>query len=406
MHCHLMKILHTADWHIDKPFAKVEDTGKRERLRRARLESVHRIGELAREHDAELVLVAGDLFDSPTVGAPAMLEALSMIGSMGVTVVAIPGNHDHGGTGSVWSKANFREQCTQLAPNFQVLLESEPVVVGGAVILPCPLAQRHVVVDPTGWLRNVDWAAGAAEGLPVDAPRIVLAHGSVQDFSAGSEQSDEEEWLRAVPNQIDLNQMPMAHVDYVALGDWHGMKQVAAKAWYSGTPEPDRFARGEAYQAGHVLVAEVGRGRAPRVVQVATGRIGWERMEFVFQGDSDLDVLNEELRGRFGARVGLDLLELSLEGTIGLEASARLDEVLQNWRDRLIRLKVRESHAVIPGEEEMAAMLEDPGAPLITRVARELRERVEQGGEQEREVALAALRVLVAEKRVAMQEER
>ena len=29
--------------------------------------------------------------------------------------------------------------------------------------------------------------------------------------------------------------MPLSEIDYVALGDWHGMVQAGEKAWYSGS---------------------------------------------------------------------------------------------------------------------------------------------------------------------------
>jgi DNA repair exonuclease SbcCD nuclease subunit len=42
-------------------------------------------------------------------------------------------------------------------------------------------------------------------------------------------------------NRITLERLPSSEIDYIALGDWHGIKQVNQKVWYSGTPEIDRF---------------------------------------------------------------------------------------------------------------------------------------------------------------------
>ena len=60
--------LHTADWQLGKPFARVADPDKRALIRQERLNVIARIGQVAKEHGASFLLVAGDLFDTPTVG--------------------------------------------------------------------------------------------------------------------------------------------------------------------------------------------------------------------------------------------------------------------------------------------------------------------------------------------------
>jgi ribosomal protein S3AE len=54
-----MKIIHTADWQIGKPFAGIEDDYKRALVRKERIDAVDRIADVAREEGAGLVLVAG-----------------------------------------------------------------------------------------------------------------------------------------------------------------------------------------------------------------------------------------------------------------------------------------------------------------------------------------------------------
>ncbi len=45
----------------------------------------------------------------------------------------------------------------------------------------------------------------------------------------------------------------------MALGDWHGRKQIGPRTWYSGTPEPDAFQDND---PGHALIVALGLGVA------------------------------------------------------------------------------------------------------------------------------------------------
>jgi DNA repair exonuclease SbcCD nuclease subunit len=84
------------------------------------------------------VVVAGDLFDSPNATKATVSAACSAVGAMGVPVLAIPGNHDHGGQGSLWKQEYFLRERDALAPNFRVLLEPQPLELENAMVLPCP----------------------------------------------------------------------------------------------------------------------------------------------------------------------------------------------------------------------------------------------------------------------------
>ncbi|MEP6672790.1 MAG: hypothetical protein ABJF10_26735 [Chthoniobacter sp.] len=83
------RFIHTADWQIGKPFAGIEDVHKCALVQQERLNMIQRIGEAAVQHRAEFILVAGDLFDTPTVTKATVTAACSAIGRLGVPVLAI-----------------------------------------------------------------------------------------------------------------------------------------------------------------------------------------------------------------------------------------------------------------------------------------------------------------------------
>ena len=73
------------------------------------------------------------------------------------------------------------------------------------------------------WLKNFDWSS-----LPLNKPRIVLAHGGVHDFG-GRDYLIDEEAPQGANNLIDLDCLPINQIDYIALGDWHNLKKVNEK---------------------------------------------------------------------------------------------------------------------------------------------------------------------------------
>ena len=389
----MVRFLHTADWQIGKPYGRVPEGRKRVLLQQERLHAIGRIAAVARERQVAFVLVAGDLFDSPTVPPEAVLEVLEAIGAMERPVLVIPGNHDHGAPGSVWHRADFLRERQRLAPALQVLLQPGPVVVevagSVAVVLPCPLLRRADHGDPAAWIAGLDPAA-----LPVGGSRIVLAHGGVTGFSA---RDYDEEAQEGAANRIDLAALAAAPVgvDYVALGDWHNLRQVGPAAWYSGTPEPDRFDQGEGERRGQVLVVELERGAPPKVEPVATGRFAWHNLSFRFGDDGDLDRFEQRLQELLGERVGRDLLRLEVAGSLSLAGHRRYDALIERLELRLLRLRRKGRCDQAPGASELEALTLRPGDPLIARVATELRDRLAtqeaEGDEPAAAVSRAAL---------------
>ena len=57
-----LTLLHSADWHLDSPFAGFPES-QRKQLRRAQLTMPGKIAELCRREPSDLVLLSGDLFD-------------------------------------------------------------------------------------------------------------------------------------------------------------------------------------------------------------------------------------------------------------------------------------------------------------------------------------------------------
>ena len=57
-----LRILHSADWHLDSPFAGFSEK-QRAFLKREQQKIPGKIADLCRREDCDLVLLSGDLFD-------------------------------------------------------------------------------------------------------------------------------------------------------------------------------------------------------------------------------------------------------------------------------------------------------------------------------------------------------
>jgi len=396
----MITFIHTADWQIGKPFASIADPAKRARVQQERIEAIRRIGDVIRQRQARFVVVAGDLFDSPTPTNATVASALGAIASLEVPVYCIPGNHDHGGPDSLWEQPFFKREHSRLAANFHLLLEPQPVVVASpgsdpasVLLIPCPLRRRHEADDPTAWIRSLDFTAFA------EMPRIVIAHGSTTVFAPGStvaagslgggsvgpgtsSQGDDEEPAATGVNTIALDRLPLDELDYLALGDWHGFLAAGPKAFYSGAPEIDRFPK-PGQQPGHVAVVTVSRAAEPRVEPVATGCFRWLVHTAALDDDGPRqldDWLTEATRPSTSGGPGFDacLARLELTGSVSLAARAELDRLVESWTARLLRLDLDDQTVLAPSADEIRELAERPSDPIIARVASELVAMLEQ----------------------------
>ena len=100
-----LKILHSADWHLDSPFAGFRED-QRELLKKEQQKIPGKVADLCRREDCDMVLLAGDIFDCDA--SPETLDILKReLKRCGVPVLIAPGNHDFCVPGSPWLEENW-----------------------------------------------------------------------------------------------------------------------------------------------------------------------------------------------------------------------------------------------------------------------------------------------------------
>jgi DNA repair exonuclease SbcCD nuclease subunit len=364
------RFLHTADWQLGLRARFIPgDAGAI--VRNERFRTLRRIGAVARETKAEFVIVAGDVFEDHRIRPDTLRQSFDAMAEIGVSVYLLPGNHDPLTSDALYRGEIWRRECPR---NVHVLGSQEPVVVReGVALFGCPLFERHTLGDTTDHL--------TPELGPAAHVRIGVAHGGIKEFLERLVSEEE-----AINNAIPVDRAARARLDYLALGDWHGLLRIDDRTWYPGTPEATRF---KEKKPGNVLVVEIDApGAVPRVTPYPVAGLEWKKAELRLGAEDDLVELQRLLDGF--ARKDALLLELTLTGTIDAAARARLDtEILDKARDRFRFLRVRDEqlHTFL-GEADLATL---PTEGWLGRTVERLRGDIEGTSEVERSRALCLL---------------
>ena len=88
----MIKILHSADWHLDSPLTGFSPA-QTKYLQEALLAVPGKLADLCRRENCDLVLLAGDLFDGPYT-KDSYRAVYAALAEMAVPVFISPGNHD------------------------------------------------------------------------------------------------------------------------------------------------------------------------------------------------------------------------------------------------------------------------------------------------------------------------
>ena len=96
----MIKILHSADWHLDSPMQLHSDDASRE-MRRRLLQIPEKMAALCKAKGCDMVFLSGDLFDGAYT-AEGLRLLKNALEEMAVPVFITPGNHDFVGSHSPW----------------------------------------------------------------------------------------------------------------------------------------------------------------------------------------------------------------------------------------------------------------------------------------------------------------
>ena len=366
-----LRFVHTSDWQLGRPFAEF-DPDLAGKLSAARLDAIEKIAQIARQQSAPHVIVAGDVWDNSAPSDRLLRQPLDLMKSASdIAWYLLPGNHDPSERFGLWD----RLRAMSVPPNIYLLTDPAPVQIGQeAVILPAPWTSKAPGRDLTSHFESIDTAP--------DVMRIGVAHGGVTEFFDQSPQS----------SRIDDNRAANSGLDYLALGDWHGMQRINEKTWYSGTPEPDRFPKND---PGHVLVVEAERNGPLKVSPIGTAAYIWTRNEIQCQIGVDPFEDLTKILDDCGPR-HRRLCRLELTGVLKLDARIKFLAFIEQERQSLAHLRLKADKLLSAVDPETLNSIDHEGTLRDTANTLALRMEDENLSEAERIIARRALDYLAA----------
>jgi exonuclease SbcD len=361
-----MKILHSADWHVGR---KMRGRDRSEEHRSVLAEIVA----VASEHQVDLTIVAGDVFDNGSPVATSEEIVWNTLLSLAEVspVVVVAGNHDN---------PQRLDAVAPLLAMGRVTALGSPrgpdrgglVNVGGAAVALLPfLSQRSIVKAEDIMGSDPDQNAGLYEerlrrvvarltdGMTVETVNILVGHLTVVGAQTGGGERDAHIFGYAIPAGV----FP-GHLSYVALGHLHRQQRLPhpGAVWYSGSPLQLDF--GEVDDRKGVLLVEAEPGRPSQVTEVPliTGkRLVTIRgsLEQVLESASGLEGAYVKVILTESARVGLaDEVRAAIPDAVDivLESPATRDAKAAEPRQRLEPLvafrRYLESEGVVDPEIE------------------------------------------------------
>jgi DNA repair protein SbcD/Mre11 len=270
-----VKLLHTSDWHVGKVLkgqARLDE----------QIKALGQIVEVAKAERPDLVIVAGDLYDtaSPTADATKVVtRALSALKGSGAEVVAIGGNHDNGPALDAlrpWADAAGISLRGAVSPR-----QKDHIIAGTTergenwrlVALPF-LSQRFAVrasemfdlTDAEATQTYADHIARLIEALTAsafgtDTINLITTHLTVLGATQGG---GEREAHTIMGYAVPVTVFPQS-AHFVALGHLHRAQTVPGPCpvHYSGSPLAIDF--GEAENLSGVSIVDVTRDTSAKV---------------------------------------------------------------------------------------------------------------------------------------------
>lgn len=366
-----VRFLHSADWQLGMT-RRFLGTESQAVYTADRLAAVAALGDLATEHGAEFVVVAGDAFEDNAVPRSVVLRAAETLAAFPVPVLVLPGNHDPLDVSSVLRCRDFSAAVEGGAVT--VIDQPGPYeVVPGVEVVGVPWTSKRP--DPARL------PALLASLEQTDSVRVLVAHGGTDEVYSGQSPSVESISVAALEETVDAGL-----VDYVALGDRHSVTRVGSgdRIRYSGSPETTAFDDVEK-DSGSALLIKLGRDGADgarggcEVTALRTGRWSFRALTAQIDSDDDLDAL----AGRVEAIEDKPrtVIKLGLTGTVGVALRARIDELLARWTELFASAYLRErlTHLVVRADDEDFS---DLVGGYAGRAVEDLVDLAASGGEQ------------------------
>ena len=350
-----MKIIHCADLHLDSKLETNLDRAKAKIRRVELVRSFEKLADYAVNHDARLVIVAGDLFDHNSVTKDTAQTVASVInGAEGVDFLVLTGNHD---------SSNAFELVSDLPANLHFFSDSwtsfdyDNVTVSGITLNE---ANANVVYTSLS--------------LSPERFNIAVMHGDIS-------------------GEINLPSLRGKHIDYLALGHLHehSLQKLDERGVYaySGCLESRGFDESgvkgfyfiDTDTKEYTFVSELVERNMFEVKVDISGLMQYSEIR---------SKIDEQLV-KIGARDQQDMVKVVLVGDVSLDANKAPDQLLKYLESRFFFAKIKDKTRTEIKADDYKNDVSLKGEFVRQVLASELSE------EQKQEVVLLGIRAIRGE---------
>ena len=319
-----IRIVHTADNHLDLPFRQYP-AEVASRLIEERFLALGRLVAVANERNAHFFVVAGDLFDSTRVKVGDIDKAAAVLrGFDGVAVIVVPGNHDHYANSETEVWRRFR-RATEADARIDLLVDPAVKsydVEGQAVhFFPCACPSKTGAEPTIGWVAEA--AAQHATGL-----KIGIAHGNVTGLGLDAE----GQYFNMEPAALEAAGIATWLLGHIHVPFPTSESGERSPYFMAGTHTPDSL---RCRHAGSAWSIECDGDRVTRYERLAPGEITFRRLTQELLSADDVAGI---VRTCEALDAGSTVIDLQLSGRLSAAERAHLTAEIDRLRAGFLNL--------------------------------------------------------------------
>jgi DNA repair exonuclease SbcCD nuclease subunit len=327
----MLRVAHLADVHLDSAFGQFGAAAQRKR-QTAIEEALKKALQEARDRQANVLLIAGDLYEQRNFTANTADFLREQLGQFERPVFIAPGNHDHFNAKSLYATVAW-------SSNVHIFTEEKLVGVELEDGLRIWGAAHTVPATTTDFL----------DGFNVDGSGVHLAvfHGAEQSELSFVQQLRGDDERKEPYGPFRAEQISEAGLHHAFVGHIHTPRDAEFHT-YPGNPEPLTFGETDSPRRGLVIAELDDSGRVTGRERVNVAQSAVRDLEISLDGCGNNSAIRDKVSSDLANATGF--VRVTLTGEIGEAVEIDLNELRQLAPRNLdgVVLQTRELHVAYP----------------------------------------------------------